>query len=145
MLLASCWCVTAALAASSTDLGCDNSTRRLQSLRVSVESLSVNSVEHISSGTEPVSLPAETAEVVSKAAAPILYLAPHIAAMFNYVFDGAEFSDASVMEAEVSEVPTAGRAIRTSDGEDGVTAPMNAAIPNNEIARFQRQMYRKDI
>lgn len=145
LLLASCWCISA-LAASNSGIACDDSTRRLQSLQVSVESLAVQSVDRIGNSAESGPNPADAAaEAATQAAAPILYLAPHIAAMFNSVFDSSDDTAMPQAEFEAAKLPADGRAMQQRDSVRGTTAPMNAVVPDNEVARFHRQMYRKDI
>jgi len=141
LLLTSFWCVSG-LAASSTDINCSSSGSQLNSLTVSVDSLAVQPVEHlpIRAETAPL-LGLDSNETVSKAVVPILHLAPHIAAILNNVFE-----DAADQQTDTSaiELPSAGRAAQPQKISDSVV-PENVVVPGDDIARFQRQMYRKDI
>lgn len=140
------WCVSA-LAASSSDIGCSSSDRHLQSLTVSANSLAAQPVDHMPVGQKSASVAAESAESASKAAAPVLQLAPHIAAMLNTVFE--RYDDPAAADSQVDakdESPTAGRSAKDQELVDEVLpANANVIVPSDDIARFQRQMYRKDI
>lgn len=139
------WCMSA-IAASGADIGCSSSERRLQSLTVSTDSLAARPVDHLAAGQKNSSIAAEPAESVSKAAAPVLHLAPHIAAMLSTVFDRNSEQVVAESEVEVNkdEGPTAGRASRDDEVLENVL-PNSVIVPSDDIARFQRQMYRKDI
>jgi len=151
MLVTGAWSVSA-LAASGP--ACDNSGHRLQTLNVSVEALAPETVEHVGAAAESTAMPAAP-DSVNEAIAPLLYLTPHIAAILNSVFESSENTDATAPDrpqpspgpvSETSKAATAASAPQatTSDTDDG-SAPANAVFRNDDIARFQRQMYRKDI
>ncbi len=145
MFLTAVWSVSA-LAASGP--ACDNSGHRLQTLSVSVEALAAEPVDHPDATEETVAV-ATAAGSVNQAVAPLLYLTPHIAAILNSVFDGAEVmhSQEPVNQESVSEASKPAKAASApqataSDMEDESTP---AVFRSDDIARFQRQMYRKDI
>jgi hypothetical protein len=154
MVLTAVWSVSA-LAAS--ELACDNSGHRLQTLNVSVEALGADTVDHIGATAETAAAP-KPADTVNHAIAPLLYLTPHIAAILNSVFDSTEANPGQQPATRELTVPEASRPATTAsapqataaDVEDA-TAPANStngansAFRNDDIARFQRQMYRKDI
>jgi len=132
-----------ALAASGTDMGCIGSDRGLRGLTVSIESLATQRVDHPSAGAKPAAIASEKSEAASKVAAPILQLAPHIAEMLSIVFNSNDQATKSE-PSSIDESPTAGRSQKSNEADDNVL-PMNAIVPSDDIARFQRQMYRKDI
>lgn len=139
------WCVSA-IAASGGDIGCSSSDRSLKSLTVSVDNLAVRPIDHLPTGQKSTSIATEATDAVSKAAGPVLKLAPNISAMLNSVFDAEDESTLAQSETETrnDEGPTAGPVRKESEiGE--VQLPMNAIVPSDDVARFQRQMYRKDI
>jgi hypothetical protein len=139
------WCVSA-IAASGADIGCSSSDHGLKSLRVSVDNIAVRPVDHLPDGQKNTSIAAEASEAVSNVAAPVLKLAPDISAMLNSVFDSDNASTAARPESETrkDEGPTAGPVNKDVEIDDS-QLPMNAIVPSDDIARFQRQMYRKDI
>jgi hypothetical protein len=139
------WCVSA-IAASGADIGCSASDHGLKSLRVSVDIIAIRPVDHLPDGQKSTSITAEASEAVSNAAAPVLKLAPNISAMLNSVFDSEDESTTVRPETETrnDEGPTAGPVNKEVEIEVN-QLPMNAIVPSDDIARFQRQMYRKDI
>ena len=145
MFLTAVWSVSA-LAASGP--ACDNSGHRLQTLNVSVEALAANTVDHIGATVETATAP-KPADTINQAIAPLLYLTPHIAAILNSVFDSADVAP-GVPEASKPATAASAPQATAADVEDD-TAPANSAnsansaFRNDDIARFQRQMYRKDI
>lgn len=154
MFLTAVWSVSA-LAASGPS--CDNSGHRLQTLNVSVEALAAETVEHIGAPVETAAAP-KRSDTVNQAIAPLLYLTPHIAAILNSVFDstdvvpGQEQAKRALTVPEASKPATAASAPHApaADVEDDTepanrTNSANSAFRNDDIARFQRQMYRKDI
>jgi hypothetical protein len=114
-----------------------------------MDGLSIQSVDHLSVNNSATAAQADKSEGASKVAAPILLMAPHISAMLNNVFEKSELSASRESEASASESPTAGRtasgAEDTADEEENAVVPSKALVPSDDIARFQRQMYRKDI
>jgi hypothetical protein len=153
MFLTAVWSVSA-LAASGP--ACDNSGHRLQTLNVSVEALAADTVDHIGATVETAAAP-KRSDTVNQAIAPLLYLTPHIAAILNSVFDSTDVVPdhdqptraLALTMPEASKPSTAASATQApaADAEDD-TAPANgtsSAFRNDDIARFQRQMYRKDI
>jgi hypothetical protein len=147
MFLTAVWSVSV-LAASGP--ACDNSGHRLQTLNVSVQALAAEPVDHIGATTESAAAP-QPADTVNQAIAPLLYLTPHIAAILNSVFESTDVAPSQEpvtreLVPEASKPATAASAPQAtaSDVEDD-TAPVNSAFRNDDIARFQRQMYRKDI
>jgi hypothetical protein len=139
------WCVSA-IAASGADIACSSSDRGLKSLRVSVENIAVRPVDQLPDGQKSTSIKANASESVSNAAAPVLKLAPNISAMLNSVFDGDDESTTVRPDSETrnDEGPTAGPVNQEMEIDDN-RLPINAIVPSDDIARFQRQMYRKDI
>ena len=154
MFLTALWSVSA-LAASGP--ACDNSGHRLQTLNVSVEALAADTVDHIGATVETAAAP-KPADTVNQAIAPLLYLTPHIAAILNSVFESTDVAPGHRQATQELTVPGASKPATAAsapqataaDVEDD-TAPVNgansanSAFRNNDIARFQRQMYRKDI
>lgn len=148
MFFTGAWSVSA-LAASGP--ACDNSGNRLQTLNVSVEALAADSVERVDVASDTVAVAAPT-DAVNQAVAPLLYLTPHIAAILNSVFEGADEAPAqpqtstetAATSSRKATAATAPQATTSSESDDG-SAPANAVFRNDDIARFQRQMYRKDI
>jgi len=146
MFLTAVWSVSA-LAASGP--ACDNSGHRLQTLNVSVQALAAEPVDHIGATTESAAAP-QPADTVNQAIAPLLYLTPHIAAILNSVFECTDVARQEPVTRELvpeaSKPATAASAPQAtaSDVEDDTT-PVTSAFRNDDIARFQRQMYRKDI
>lgn len=148
MFVTGAWSVSALAASGPT---CDNSGHRLQTLNVSVEALAPETVEHVGVAAETTAVPAPP-DAVNEAIAPLLYLTPHIAAMLNSVFESTDNTAPDQPQVstgpvtETAKAPTAASAPQatTSDTDDG-SAPANAVFRNDDIARFQRRMYRKDI
>ncbi len=147
MFLTAIWSVSALAASGPAG---DNSGRRLQTLTVSVEALAAQPVDHVGVTAEAAVTP-KAAATVNQAVAPLLYLTPHIAAMLNSIFDNTEtvaspetVTRESVIEVSKPATPTSAPQATTSDVEDQTT-PIDTVLPSNDIARFQRQMYRKDI
>lgn len=148
MFVTGAWSISA-LAASGP--ACDNSGHRLQTLNVSVEALAPETVEHVGVVAETTAVPAPP-DAVNEAIAPLLYLTPHIAAILNSVFESSDNTAPDRPQpspgpvTETSKAPTAASAPQAtaSDTDDG-SAPANAVFRSDDIARFQRQMYRKDI
>ena len=140
------WCISA-LAASGADIGCNGADRQLQTLTVSATSLEARPVDHLPVGQKSPGVAAEPAESVSKAAAPVLQLAPHIAAMLNTVFERYEEPAVAETEGETKDKsPTAGRSTKDQEMvDDALPGNVSVIVPSDDIARFQRQMYRKDI
>ncbi len=147
MFLTAIWSVSA-LAASGP--ACDNSGHRLQTLNVSVQALTAEPVDHVGPTAESAATP-KPADTVNQAIAPLLYLTPHIAAILNSVFestDAAPSQETLTLESvpDTSKPATAASAPQaTASDVEGDPAPANNAFRNDDIARFQRQMYRKDI
>jgi hypothetical protein len=100
-------------------------------------------VDHLTANAKSATIASDKSEPVSKAAAPVLKLAPHIAAMLNTVFNSNVQGTDSELDS-IDESPTAGRS-QTSREADEDVQPANAFVPTDDVARFQRQMYRKDI
>jgi hypothetical protein len=148
MFLTAVWSVSALAASGPT---CDNSGHRLQTLSVSVEALAAEPVEHIGATAETGAAP-KPADSANQAIAPLLYLTPHIAAILNSVFESTDVapSQEPVTRESVPEAPKPANAASAaphataSDVEDD-TVPASSVFRNDDIARFQRQMYRKDI
>lgn len=146
MCVTAVWSVSA-LAASGP---CDNSGRRLQTLSVSVEALAAQPVDHVGVTLEATAVP-KPAESVNQAVAPLLYLTPHIAAILNSVFENADVlaSQEPVTQETVTEASkpatTASAPQATASDVEDETTPVNNMFRNDDIARFRRQMYRKDI
>ncbi len=139
MFLMGLWSISA-LAASGP--ACDNSGDRLQTLSVSMEALAAEPVELVNADTAA----SNPAQPVNQAVAPLLYLAPHIAALLHSVFEGTGAALVEEAESEASKPsPTVSAPPVPSADVDDSTTLSNPVFRNDDIARFQRQMYRKDI
>ena len=151
MFLTAVWSVSA-LAASGPS--CDNSGHRLQTLNVSVEALAADTVDHIGTTVEPATAP-KPADKVNLAIAPLLYLTPHIATILNSVFDSTDVAPGQQQATPEATMPEASRPAAANSAPQATAADVeddkapvngaNSAFRNDDIARFQRQMYRKDI
>lgn len=145
VLLGSGW-GAAALGASSADAGCDELSRDLQRLDITMETLEIDAVDHMPTGPDVVNAePLDGVTTSDGPAAPVLYLTPRVATILREVFgtsvdDDAETVDAAAPVADDAEI----------EGESDIdstekTAPVTLIDQSEELPRFQRQMFRKDI
>lgn len=146
LLASSGWCAMA-LAATNTELECDQLSRDMTRLEPTLDALTVDAVDHIADAEETESLdpPAAT----NDAGTPMLYLTPRVAAILKEVF-GAPVQDAAqgVADAESSEVAAADNSDEpeTADVEEAEkTAPVTLIDKSADLPQFHRQMYRNDI
>jgi hypothetical protein len=126
-------------------MDCKNSGSRLQNLSVALDGFAVQPFERIgrpATGVAPKNAAATGA--ASRAAAPILYLAPQIAAVLSDVFNDAAVDIGLQSEVNVSDARSGHRGSPAS-GVPKIIGPPDAVVPDDEVVHFQRRMYRKDI
>jgi hypothetical protein len=145
-LLLTFGCCASAIAASSSP-DCEKSARGLQSLMVSVGALAAQPADEVGGAkAEKSLLPDRPAEIVNKAVAPLLQLTPHIAAKLNSVFDSAEPTSVATQENPATEAgPKDARSPASAADGDADESTLDVIYRGDDIARFQHQMYRKDI
>lgn len=140
--------ITPAFAATNSDPGCDEVSRDLRRLEITMDTLEVAAVDHMPVTNDVANTESlDTAVPTEGAAAPVLYLTPRVATILREVFgtdddeDVREATpDADSPVAEGSEVEDSGDAEATE-----MTAPVTLIDQTEELPQFQRQMFRKDI
>ena len=151
-LLVGCAYSVAAAAATGPDIGCDHATDSLQPVDYPVEGLADNFADSVPTGVD-----SQTAESLEGDAphaitvAPVLDLTPRMLAILDEIFGGSGERDRAPLaqteaENQRSRVTAAGEgaAAMGNDVADR-SAPAIEINKSPNVARFQRQMYRKDI
>jgi hypothetical protein len=146
IVAASCWSASA-FGRTQTETDCSAVARALQSLEAPVESLSVNTVDHVAidaGAAELDSINIETASADS--GTPLLYLTPRVANALRDIFDNRQETGAPDAMTELSSSPIA----ETEDVAERPERP-DDTIPKSDgeaeiaLPLLQRQMYRTDI
>ena len=130
-----------ALAASNSVVPCDQISRNLKSLEVTVEALTVDAVEHgpiDRRAVDPNAIDAESH--LTDAEVPILYLTPRVTNILRDVFGVTTEDRPSDMPKQPTYSPLAdsealAESIETAD----------AVNETSDLPHYQRQMFRKDI
>ena len=123
-------------AASSSVTPCDQVGRDLQCLKVPVEAMTVDEVDHVP--VDPQTIDEPSAE--TDALAPILHLTPRVTNILRDVFG-------TVTEEPVPDTSphTSSSPLADSDENENDVEPADAEIERSELPRFQQQMFRTDI
>lgn len=145
VLLGASWGTTA-LGAASADAECDEVSRDLQRLEITMDSLEIDNVDHMPTSSDVVDSESLGSPITTDGpAAPVLYLTPRVATILREVF-GTRVDEKT--ETVSAEVPVADDA-RTEEAADvettEKTAPVTLIDQSEELPQFQRQMFRKDI
>lgn len=163
---------TAAMAASCSDIHCDNPPRDSQIFRDSrierdadldADNVTVTSVDHMSSDADL----SVSAAALAGSSAPLLYLTPRVASILEVVFDdikgAVDIADPAIpVEREVDAQPDValppqddlqGSPVAGTGGNLGTNAsdrygPLSSVLDDPDgsiLPKLQRQMYRTDI
>lgn len=142
---------SAAFGATSFETDCDEVSRDLQRLEITMDELEVDAVDHMAVTEDVVDRQSlDTTEAAVGAAAPVLYLTPRVATILREVF-GTSVDDGTGQEA--NEAPAELPVAEESEADDvaadpesaELTAPVTLIDQSEELPQFQRQMFRKDI
>lgn len=148
---------TASMAATCSGPSCDNVGRVLEALDAARGDLSVEIVDHISSGVENSGASAPT---LAESMAPLLYLTPRVTTILQDVFGDSEQSDivfpagqagekvddpATVAGGEENDLPATPVAGTADRSNPDLYGPLSVLDNAANLPKFQRQMYRTDI
>lgn len=152
---------TPGIAATDSVVECESLSGPLTGPSISPHALSLEVVDHIATETEsPADDSRAAPEEISETTTPVLYLTPRVASILRDVFgadvDGLK-QPADDNERAAEESPPVGHdnptvapiAERTENAEpvDGeeIAAPIDLIDEDEDIRRFQPEMYRTDI
>lgn len=135
-----------AVAANNSGMPCEQVSRDLKSLEVTVEALTLTAVDHV-----PIAQHAAKPNTpdgkshVTESEIPYLYLTPRVTSILRDVF-GTTAEDLPPTSPLVKPKPRSSSPLADSEETaDSASVPDDVAIESDDMPRYQHQMYRTDI